>query len=53
MARTLHLALGAGLPIVGGTNRSALHWDMIKEMGSGTRIECDGDVVQLDGVWQL
>jgi aminopeptidase len=53
MAGTIHLALGAGLPMVGGRNESALHWDLVKGMRSGGRILCDGEIVQEDGVWRL
>jgi aminopeptidase len=48
---TVHLALGNGLPEVGGTNRSAIHWDIVKDLRSGGRIELDGAVVQRDGEW--
>ena len=51
MYGTIHLAFGAGLPFVGGKNRSAMHWDMVKELRKGGRIECDGEVVQQDGKW--
>src|SRR5205807_9442627 len=27
---TVHLAVGAGIPIVGGLNESSVHWDMVK-----------------------
>jgi aminopeptidase len=53
MAGTIHLALGAGLPMVGGRNESALHWDLVKGMRAGGRILCDGELVQEDGVWRL
>jgi aminopeptidase len=53
MAGTIHLALGAGLPMVGGRNESALHWDLVKGMRRGGRILCDGELVQEDGVWRL
>jgi aminopeptidase len=48
---TVHLAIGAGLAFVGGLNRSAIHWDMVKELRNGGRIELDGEVVQENGVW--
>jgi aminopeptidase len=51
MYGTIHLAFGAGLPFVGGKNRSAMHWDMVKNLRNGGRIECDGEVVQQDGKW--
>jgi aminopeptidase len=54
MDGTVHLALGNGLPDVGGTNQSQLHWDIVKEMRrEGSRIELDGQTVQESGVWQL
>jgi aminopeptidase len=48
---TVHLAIGAGIGYVGGTNQSAVHWDMVKELRNGGRIELDGTVVQEDGRW--
>jgi aminopeptidase len=51
MYGTIHLAVGAGLPTIGGKNVSAVHWDMVKDLRIGGRIECDGEVVQQDGEW--
>jgi aminopeptidase len=51
MAGTVHLAVGASYPKVGGTNVSSLHWDLIKDLREGGRIELDGEVVQENGVW--
>jgi len=49
---TVHLALGNGLPDVGGTNKSQLHWDIVKDMRrEGSRIELDGKPVQESGRW--
>jgi aminopeptidase len=53
MAGTVHLALGHGFPRIGGLNESALHWDLVKDLRPGGRIECDGEVVQRDGRWLL
>ncbi len=54
MDGTVHLALGNGLPDVGGTNQSQLHWDIVKEMRrDGSRIELDGETVQESGRWLL
>jgi aminopeptidase len=51
---TVHLALGNGLPEVGGTNQSQIHWDIVKDMRrEGSRIELDGQVVQEEGAWSL
>ena len=49
---TVHLALGNGIPEVGGVNESRIHWDIVKDLRMpGTRIELDGEVVQQDGGW--
>jgi len=48
---TIHLAVGMGLPHIGGKNQSSVHWDMVKDLRQGGRIECDGQVVQEDGEW--
>jgi aminopeptidase len=53
MYGTIHLAIGAGIPVVGGKNRSAMHWDMVKDLRQGGRIECDGEVVQEEGAWKF
>jgi aminopeptidase len=50
---TVHLALGQSYPDTGGTNESAIHWDIVKDLRNGGRIELDGDVVQRDGAWHL
>jgi aminopeptidase len=49
---TIHLAIGTGFPQLGGTNTSAVHWDMVKDLRQGGRIELDGEVVQESGVWR-
>jgi aminopeptidase len=49
---TVHLALGNGMPDLGGRNVSAIHWDIVKDLRMpGSSIELDGDVVQRDGAW--
>jgi aminopeptidase len=48
---TVHLALGAGFPNLGGTNVSTVHWDLVKDLRQGGRIELDGRLVQQDGRW--
>jgi len=50
---TVHLALGNGFPFLGGRNVSAVHWDMVKDLRRGGRIELDGEVVQEDGRWLI
>jgi len=53
IAGTVHLALGASYPSTGGTNESAVHWDLVKDLRVGGRIELDGAVVQENGVWTI
>jgi leucyl aminopeptidase (aminopeptidase T) len=48
---TVHIALGAGFDYVGGTNDSAIHWDIVKDLRSGGSIELDGKTVQENGSW--
>jgi aminopeptidase len=50
---TVHLALGNGLPEVGGENVSQLHWDIVKDLREGGRLELDGKVVQESGKWLI
>jgi aminopeptidase len=45
---TIHLAVGAGYPETGSRNRSAIHWDMIKDMKQG-RVTADGKLVYESG----
>jgi aminopeptidase len=53
IAGTVHLAIGTGFPQLGGVNTSAIHWDMVKELRTGGRIELDGELVQENGAWVL
>jgi aminopeptidase len=53
MDGTVHLALGNGLPEVGGTNESQIHWDIVKDLRPGGQILLDGEVVQQDGAWMI
>jgi aminopeptidase len=53
MDGTVHIALGNGFPFVGGSNESSIHWDIVKDLRSGGRIELDGEVVQENGVWTV
>jgi len=48
MAETIHLAIGMAYKECGGTNESAIHWDMIKTMKHG-QIIMDGEAIQKDG----
>jgi aminopeptidase len=46
---TIHLALGTAYPETGGLNRSALHWDLICDLRSGSEVFADGELVYRDG----
>jgi aminopeptidase len=46
---TFHAALGAAYPESGGTNQSALHWDMVCDLREGGRIEVDGRLISENG----
>ena len=46
---SIHLALGRAYKEGGGTNESALHWDMIKDLRGEGRIIIDGKVIQEKG----
>jgi aminopeptidase len=48
MGGTVHLALGRSYPETGGTNESAIHWDMICDLRDGGRLTADGEPVQID-----
>lgn len=50
---TVHLAVGAGFPFIGGKNVSVVHWDMVKDLRQGGQIFCDGDLVQENGAWLI
>jgi len=50
---TIHLALGFGFPNLGGKNESSVHWDIVKDLRNGGRIELDGEVVQENGAWTI
>ncbi|MBU0677245.1 MAG: aminopeptidase [Verrucomicrobia bacterium] len=46
---TIHLALGQSYEETGGVNKSALHWDMIKDLRKGGALYVNGKVFQKDG----
>ena len=46
---TVHLAVGMSYPETGGTNDSAVHWDMVCDLRQGGRITVDGEPLQVDG----
>jgi aminopeptidase len=46
---TVHLALGMSYPESGGLNQSALHWDLVCDLRSGSEVYADGEIVCRDG----
>jgi aminopeptidase len=50
---SIHLALGQSYEKVGGKNESSIHWDIVKDLRSGGRIDLDGRPVQENGVWLI
>jgi aminopeptidase len=46
---TIHLALGQGYEETLSKNKSAIHWDMIKDLRKGGEIYFDGKLIQKDG----
>jgi aminopeptidase len=42
---TMHVALGRAYAECGGTNRSALHWDLVKDLRDGGEIAVDGETI--------
>lgn len=45
IAGTVHLALGRAYPATGGTNRSAIHWDLVKDLRAAGMVLLDGEPV--------
>jgi aminopeptidase len=53
---TFHLALGNSYPETGGTNISAVHWDMVCDMrpdAGGGAIYADGVLIHENGQWKI
>jgi aminopeptidase len=46
---TVHLALGSSYPETGGSNVSALHWDLVCDLRGGGELLLDGRPIQRDG----
>jgi aminopeptidase len=49
MGGTIHIALGRAYPHVGGTNQSAIHWDIVKDMRQEGEIYLDGKLIFQNG----
>jgi aminopeptidase len=50
---TVHMAVGMSYPETGGTNSSAVHWDMVCDLRSGGALVVDGVELQRDGQFQV
>jgi len=50
---TVHVALGRAYPECGGTNQSAIHWDIIKDIRKEGCVYADGRPVLQNGVFTL
>lgn len=48
---TVHLAVGNSYSFTGGTNVSAIHWDIVKDLRTEGQIYADGRLVQENGTW--
>ncbi len=46
---SIHLALGSSYPETGGKNTSGLHWDIIKNMKTGSKVYADGELIYENG----
>jgi aminopeptidase len=49
MGGTIHMALGASIPESGGLNKSAIHWDILKDMKNGGEIYADDELFYKNG----
>jgi aminopeptidase len=50
---TIHLAFGMAYKECGEPNKSALHWDIVKDLRKNGKIIADGKVVQKNGRWLI
>ena len=50
---SIHTALGRAYPICGGTNKSAIHWDIVKDTRKNTEMFLDGKLVFKDGKFTI
>ena len=49
MGGTIHIALGLSYPQSGGLNKSAIHWDILKDMKKDAEIYADGKLFYKNG----
>jgi aminopeptidase len=50
---TFHIALGSGYPETGSKNKSAIHWDLIHDLGEEGQIWLDGDLIYTSGRFRI
>jgi aminopeptidase len=50
---TVHMAVGMSYPETGGSNDSAVHWDMVCDLRQGGSITVDGVELQRDGRFKI
>ncbi len=50
---TIHLAFGMAYKECGEPNKSALHWDIVKDLRKGGKLILDGKIVQRNGKWLI
>ena len=50
---TIHIALGRAYPECGGTNKSAIHWDIIKDIRQEGAVYMDGKIILEKGTITL
>ena len=48
---TIHMAIGSAYPECGGVNKSAVHWDIIKDMRKGGKMFVDEKLVYQNGMF--
>jgi aminopeptidase len=54
MGGTIHCALGAGIVEAGSKNKSAIHWDILKDMKlPGSKILADNKIIYEEGQWKI
>lgn len=49
MGGTIHMAIGRAIPESGGLNKSAIHWDILKDMRKGGEIYADNELFYKNG----
>lgn len=53
LQKTIHFAFGMAYKECGQPNKSALHWDIVKDLSKNGRMYLDGKLVQKNGKWLI